>query len=544
MKKTLKQLAIATLISMMTISTAMPAFADGEGDTPGVVTPAPAPTYSITLPNETGHTYEIYQIFTGDYAKDEDGKENLSNVKWGQNGTGTAGEDVDSATIEAIKGLKNSPHATIVESIVGTYATLTNPYKSEQAAGTTVTGIPGGYYLIKDKDKSLEGKDTSATLYIIQVIGNETLEAKADKPTFDKEVQDEVGDAEKHKVFNEDGTPKMVIDENGNSVQQEVENADGWGETADHEINESFRFRLTAKIPNNPDMDAYKRYNLKFTDTMSEEVTFEEIESVKAGGVDVTDYVLSTNAQKGASGITWTLEIPNLKDTVEDIKGLEVVVVYKAHLNESAKRGNRDDNRNTGYLEYSNNPNIGGEGEKGKTPDDTVFVFTYEFDNKKTNEDRTEGLSGAEFKLLREDGTEVGLIYDSSVGGYRPVKEEETATGITTPNGGEFKIVGVDAGTYKLQETKAPEGYNLRTTPITIVISATHSENADGKGATTTFSHTADDEAFTTNTIVNNKGPELPETGGMGTTMIYSVGGLLVLGAGTVLASRKRKLLK
>lgn len=192
------------------------------------------------------------------------------------------------------------------------------------------------------------------------------------------------------------------------------------------------------------------------------------------------------------------------------------------------------------YLEYSNNPNVGGEGSRGKTPEDFVWVFTYEVDNTKVNE-KAEPFAGAGFRLYKGTATsgeenEVKLIKDADLDAYRPVKGDEAGVEMFSASGtGKFNIVGLDAGTYTLVETSTPSGYNT-CEPITVIISATHKENEAGTGATTDLTKSQN----MNNTVENKKGSTLPITGGMGTTIFYVVGSILVLGAAILLITKKR----
>ena len=100
---------------------------------------------------------------------------------------------------------------------------------------------------------------------------------------------------------------------------------------------------------------------------------------------------------------------------------------------------------------------------------------------------------------------------------------------------GKFNIKGLDAGTYVLKETTTPSGYNT-CDPVTIIISATHTENETGTGAITNLANST----HMANIIENKKGSQLPETGGMGTTIFYVVGTILVLAAVVLLITKKR----
>ena len=120
------------------------------------------------------------QIFTGDYA---DGV--LSNIKWGANGTGTVGANVDTAVLKELEAVKDATSDTAKLAVIQKYAVLTTtPIKT--GSETTYTGLTPGYYLVKDQDGSLNGANESYTLYVVQVINDTlTFTPKADIPTTD-----------------------------------------------------------------------------------------------------------------------------------------------------------------------------------------------------------------------------------------------------------------------------------------------------------------------------------------------------------------------
>ena len=106
----------------------------------------------------------------------------------------------------------------------------------------------------------------------------------------------------------------------------------------------------------------------------------------------------------------------------------------------------------------------------------------------------------------------------------------------------------MDAGTYELYETKAPGGYNKLKDPIKIVITATLDKTEDNP-ALTALTIKVDDSAAedgdvtkgtVSTTVTNNSGATLPETGGVGTTLFYIIGGVLMVGAAVLLVTRKR----
>lgn len=536
MKKARK---IAAMIAAMALTATMAV--------PSVMMSASAEDTSsieITSTSSVSHTYEIYQVMTGEY-NSETGE--FTKLKWGADVTAynsnnvSTGDDVSDADITAISGLADA--GTLPASL--TLKTTGRKYADKSGAGDiTFTGLAEGYYIVKDVT-DLTDKDDANSAWIVQVAGTASLAVKSAKPTVDKQVQDETADKE------------------------EGADAEGYGESADHAINESFQFKLTATIPADSDLTAYETYKLMFTDTMSAGVTFESIESVTVGGTAIATTAYTANKvgsspaaapANGDAGISWTLSIDDIIPLIPTGKTLgsdEIVVevVYKAHLNknavvdpESRTGGDKDHtNNNSVYLNYSNNPDATGGGNTqpgGKTETDYVWVFTYEVDNTKYKINDTAGneLEGAEFRLYESDGsTEVKLIYDSTISAYRPVADGEEATVMTSSNvagtKGQFNIKGLDTGTYVLKETKAPTDYNA-VNPITFTITGTHKEQtADPTKVDLSLSGAGDGIE---NKPVDTKNTTLPSTGGIGTTLFVLGGGVTAACVGIYLVSKKR----
>lgn len=513
--------------------------ASWEQNQPETPAPTPDPGYTIDT-TQKSHTYEIYQIFTGNYTE-KDGKAILTDLVWGENGKSSdeanpasVGQPVPEEIINALKALtggevepSDKKKLAEIEKYVnmtqaGNYPKVITSQNGDQAK---ITDLPAGYYLIKDKDGSQTGKDDSYTLYITQIVKDYTIKPKSVKPTVDKQVSD---DDESDTTSSENATNKNP----GSS----------WYETADHAIGETFQFRLIATLPTSTHYADYSAYKLVFTDTMSAGVTFDGIASVSVDSTAVPEsgYIVS-GVNAGEAGKTWTLTISNVKSVQSDLSnGAVVTVVYNAHLNENAivhKTGadQTTTNANTVSLQYSNNPNTGHGEEMGKTASDTVWVFTYEVDNtKKKNSEDGDALPGAGFRLYDSNGSEIALTYNGTKGAYLPAAAGAAGAEMKSGQDGKFNIIGLDAGTYTLKETKTPDGYN-KCADTTVTISASHSENND-----TTTAKLDLGSSKTDNTIINNSGTALPSTGGIGTRIFYILGTILVLGAGVVLVSRRR----
>lgn len=469
----------------------------------------------------TNHTYKVYQIFSGEMSTNEAGAKVLSNVKWGKNGTKKTGDAVETGILTALESATGSDTQKLA--VIKNYVNLnTDAFATLNSANDYAASVPAGYYLVKDEDNTLNGKDEAYTTFLVNVVGeNVELTPKSAKPSVDKFVQDEVADRDIHS-----------------------NDSDGWGKTADHAINESFKFKLTATLPPDVAFDAYSTYKVKFTDTMSKGVTFESIDTVTVDGQNVTNYDCTATA--GQAGEKWTLTINDIKSIsgVNLNDGAEIVVVYNAHLNENADVNHEDGattNENKVYLEYSNNPNA--SGELGKTPEENVWVFTYEVDNTKmtgAGDADLKPLAGAGFRLYQDDkcSQEIALIYDATRGAYRPTKTGEKSEEMKSAEGtGIFNIVGLDAGVYYMRETTTPTGYNT-CNDVMIVINASHEKT--GTSNNVTFTKSGENTSTLKNIIINNAGTTLPSTGGMGTTVFYVVGGGLMAVAVVLLVTKKR----
>lgn len=484
------KLIFATLLSVLFAFTGGKAFADDS-------------TYTLTLDGTTtGHTYEVYQIFAGDVSSDGT---TLSNITWGSGVTEfTFNGSSDAATIaESLDGTTDDSataqsFATTAAANLGT-ATAT---VSSTASTTTISGLAAGYYLVKDADNSQSGENSSYTRFILKVVGDATAELKSDVPSVEKKVKD-IND----------------------STETELSDLQ---DSADYDINDSVPFQLTATLPSN--LDDYTEYYLELSDTLSDGLTYNGDAKVYLVNDDEKTDVTSsfTIADDGSS-----FKINNLKSLDGVTSSTKVVVEYTATLNENAVIGS-EGNPNTVKLIYSNNPNYTGSGETsptGETPEDTVIVFTYKVVVNKVDQNG-DALEGAAFTLYKKD----------SSGNWNEV--ETISAGDTTT----FTFSGLDDGDYKLSETTTPNGYNT-IDDVEFTVTTDHDVESDSpalnslSGDVTTgsleFTSSTTDGSLTTD-VVNKKGSVLPSTGGMGTTILYVVGTILVLAAGILLVTKKR----
>lgn len=498
MKKAMKKLMAALLAVAMVCAMAIPAFADSSSST----STAAVTMYTITAP-KNGHTYEIYQIFTGDY--DALQPSMLTNIKWGKNGTGTAGDAVEQTVLDELSGVASSASDKAKLAVIEKYVTLTNPVKTIVNGGSVE--VVGGYYLIKDQDGSLSGSEPYTT-YLVSVVGTVTISPKSnDVPEFEKKLKD-------------------TNDSTGDTT--------GWQDSADYDIGDYIPFRLQGTVPE--DYDSYSKYYYAFHDKEEAGLTFDSSsvkvfvgDEVTGTKIDASNYTVVTNP---ADGCTFEIVFDDLKKVSGVTADSTITVTYKSKLNENAVLGAQG-NVNKAKLEYSNNPKGTGT---GRTPWDNVIVFTYKVVVNKVDQNR-QPLEGAEFTLTKKlkDGTENVI----------PMK-------IDTSNKALFTLSGLDDGVYTLTETVTPAHYNT-ISPITFTVNADHTITWEADPRNTvltslsgntasgeiTFTHNETDGSLTTD-VVNNIGTTLPGTGGIGTTIFYVIGGGLMVAAAILLITKKR----
>lgn len=505
MKKMKKVMALL-LSLVMVLAMSVVAFATEEGSTT-------SGTYTITAP-ATSHQYEIYQIFTGDLHEGT-----LSNLKQGKNGKETEGTDVAAAVVTALTGVTGKSFNEIL-AVVEPYANLNSTPIATVTNGATYEAV-AGYYLIKDKDNSVTGTD-SYTLYIVKVVGNVTIDPKSDVPSFEKKIKD-------------------TNDTEGTTT--------GWQDSADYDIGDDVPFKLEGTVAAN--YAQYKQYYFAFHDNEEEGLSFNK-DSVRVY-VDNTEITEGyTVVDNPADGCTFEVVFNDLMAAAEEYNftvsgGSKIRVEYTSKLNEKAKIG-KEGNVNSASLEFSNNPNQeqGGTPDTGNTPWDNVIVFTYKVVVNKIDSSK-KPLAGAAFELskkVNDEYTRVALVNATQNTEGKYILSNETVT--------KFEWKGLDDGDYMLTEVITPAGYNT-IAPIKFTVNADHTitwegENRNtiltsltGNAATGDITFTAnDDKTELATNVVNNKGSELPSTGGMGTTIFYVVGSILVLGAAILLITKKR----
>lgn len=550
--KNIKKLLALVLALAICAAFAVPALADN--DNPVAVT---TPTITIQNP-DTAHTYRAYQILKGDVATEVEGenqKSILSNLDWGNaypEGSTKPYESVD-ALVNALNA-DGADVASIAKKLAGSIEGLSGTYYELESPKYSVE-VPGGYYLIVDFSSTRPTGDPNEvySAYVMQIVTTTPITLKTELPTLDKTMTD--------------GENEVVV--------------------GDKNIGDDINFTLTASVGSGylhqyklgKNNDGNGTYKMVFTDTMSDGLTFKGPIQVFYGEntTPVSDELYSVVYKKGDTvvdmtgdnvdkdGLTFALTITDLFKILGEEKdwpkNVVIKVKYTATLNDKAKvytgpsgeNQPEDVNINTARLDYSNNPNNDGEGH---TPDEEVKIYTFRMNGLKIDgEDKTITLEGAEFnlykakevtndegkKVYQEDGEALKFVYDETTKEYKHTTSGGSAT-VKSGEDGSFNFVGLEDGKYLLVETKAPAGYNKIEAGIPLDIVAQYKPS----GETGTVNEVIDSitvPRVETNDyfeVLNNKGTNLPSTGGIGTTIFYIVGAVLVVGAGVLLFTKRR----
>lgn len=489
--KLIKKIAAIMFAFMMVVSMSCNVKAD-EG-----TTATTGETGKITINNAVdGQTYTIYKLLdleSYESKKNEQGEEigNYSykpNTDWND----FISEAADSANIKYFDINKNGYvtwNGAITDSRKAEFAQKALAYATTNnignkgtatASNNTVTfdNLDLGYYLVDSSVGALCGLNTTNS--------TATIEEKNGVPSVEKKIV-----------------------QNNTDVESNFANI---GETI------NFKTTITAQ-------KGAQSYVLH--DTMEKGFTFNKDVKVKVSGQtnylnSTTDYEVVENAEdKCTFDIKFKEEF--LK-TINDTTKIEVT--YSATLNGDAEI--HDNNDNTTHLTY---------GEKNNTTTSTTHTITYGINVLKYTGDTTNTLANAKFSLYdaETNGNIYKLVQKTDTTNYRlAMTGEDGITEITTNNTGKFSIQGLKPGTYWLEETSAPKGYNKLAKRIKVVI------NDDGTLIVDNKDRDENNSLINQVNVENKTGTVLPSTGGAGTTMIYLIGGALVLGSGVVLATKRR----
>lgn len=477
--KRMKKLASLVLALVMALAMATTAFAAQEGTLTGG---------SITINDAVpGQIYKAYQIlYLESYNKDAGAyayKANSAWETWLRTQTAYVSFDTQGYVtwVEGADAAAFAKLAQVEAAKMTADATATAPAAGEGKTYSTVNleNLKLGYYLVDTTLGTLCSLDTTNP--------NVTMEEKNEVPTNDKTVEE---------------------DSNGN-----------YGKKNDADIGQTVNFKSTITAQAGAE-------NYVFHDTMSAGLTYTGVTGITLNGtaVDASNYTVTAPAADGD-----TFDITFTQAFCDTLKANDQIVIsYTATLNENAVIAG-EGNPNTSKVSYGDSSNT------KYTPDSQTKTYTWDVDVfKYTMDGETEkALAGATFTLSKNaDGSNPIALVSEGNNVYRVAKTGETGTvtEITTDATGKFTIKGLDADTYYLTETKAPAGYNKLAGPVTIVIG----ENGVVNG--TTEAPQGVDEVK----VLNQTGAKLPSTGGMGTTIFYVLGGILVVGAVVLLVTKKR----
>ena len=518
MKKLVSRLMAVLMAMTMILSMSMTAFA------------AEASKGTLTVNNTVaGKTLDLYQIFTA--------TKNGDNVAYTLNSeyegffqskisgastlTGEALSEKAYAYVKDQVGTDGSNGAAFAKDILdwilknATTVAATHTTATTTDGSTVISNLAYGYYVVyplgaTDTSTAPGNETVKSVASLVSVTGTDaTVNMKSNYPTVVKKVNDKIAD--------------------------------------DVNIGDTVTYTLTSKVP---DMTGYTTYVFNFKDTLSTGLTFKEITSVTVGsGENVQNVTAGTgdNTYKlTQDGQNITITMNNFLASNANKAGQEIKVTYTATLNKDAVTG-FDANKNSATVEYSNKP---GTDNKGESEPSIVDVHTFNFTIFKyyLKDAAKTGLENAEFELYKANGEVAGdkvNIKKVTDGEYRVATSEEAAAEgfksdvIVSGNNGKVLVKGLDAGTYYLRETKAPEGYNKLLSDIKVEIKATYGENGKLVSYTVDYTYNGNKTTGTAITdkdnspevaVENKTGAQLPSTGSKGALMV-TLAGIVLFGA-------------
>ena len=462
---------------------------------------------SITITNGAANSeYGAYKLLTATPPTqgDTSGKYNFAmNEKYAGILKEVTGKTTDADVVAYIKELSDEGARAFADAVYKKILaddTLTPDYTTDT---NKFESVAMGYYLIAETKVGDKSDTFSLVMLDTAAAGpdeNISVATKEDKPTVDKQVEE----------------------------KNDSTGVSGWGESADYDIGDTINYKITGTVSNK--YDGYKSYYYSFGDTMDNSLDLNQDSIViKIGETDVTEQF---DVKTTDHSFTATANLKELTDVIITADS-KIVVTYTAVLNENAVSGTAG-NKNEVVLKYENDPYHEGDGEPstpdapdnpGETPKDTNIVFTFDAIVDKVD-DNSSPLDGAGFTLYK---------WDAATNAWVAVGQE--ITNVTT-----FRWNGLDVGKYKLVETTVPSGYN-KADDVEFEIVATYDKSTVTLTELTVtggnFNVTLEPGEIDTD-IVNRSGLQLPETGGIGTTIFYVAGSILVLGAAVLLITKKR----
>ena len=582
MKKLVSRFMAVLMAMTMILSMSMTAFA------------AEASKGTLTVNNTVaGKTLDLYQIFTATKSGDSvaytlnSAYEGFFQSKITDASTlkGEALSEKAYAYVKDQVGTDGSNGAAFAKDIMGWILENTATVEATHTTATTtdtttvISNLDYGYYVVYPlgaTDTSAApgtGQDYTSVASLVSVTDtNATVNMKSNYPTVDKKIiptqsgsgitvgaiVDGSWEGNHQMELDDENDPEDTIAPHGAADEKKA---------GDFAIGDTVTYQLTSKVP---DMTGYNSYTFKFSDTLSKGLDLKEVLSVKVGNTTLKAGKTGTNTyaltyDKTSRVLTVTLN--DFYNSYKNHTGETITVVYTATLNKDAVIG-MNPNTNKAVVEYSNDPKSDGT---GKSEPSIVDVHTFDFTiykyylkNQNNKEDKT-ALAKAEFELYKgntegtaaDEQAKVNIV-DEGNGVYRQATADEakaadfTSAKIVSDTDGKVLVKGLEAGTYYLRETKAPEGYNKLLSDIKVVIEANY-DTTTGKLTNYTVTYTYNGKPITvTNTdkltspevpVENKTGAQLPSTGSKGALMVTLAGIVLfgVLTASKAFGKKKAK---
>ena len=439
------------------------------------------------------------------------------------NGSITVANPVDGQTYTAYKIFDvvydNQDHYSYtIDSTSDWYSTVST-YANDTAHGLTLTQVNGGDTYVVTTGNGFSAPDFAAAL-------KKAINGKAGKPLSGDAGSVTVSGLNLGYYFVASASGALCnLTTTNPTVTIHDKNDMPFEKTADAtdvEVGQIVTYTIKGKVP---DTTGFDKYTYEITDTMSDGLTFNRNSlAVKVGSADVTADTdkceITYDAENASNTFKVTIKVKNCK------VGDDIVVTYNATVNEKAIAVVSE---NKAELTYSNNP--ADSESKTTTPPEIVKVYSAKIviDKYEAGKEGTK-LPNAQFVLYKEVTSETGksTVYykwndtDKKV---EWVADMTAADVVKTDNNGAAYFKGLDNGDYYLVETKAPDGYNQLTEPHKVTVAGSITD-------TTKLTAIAK--------VANSTGTELPSTGGMGTTIFYVLGAVLVVGAGVLLVTKKR----